>query len=155
MKFITALILLVTAAFAQPRARIGEYALELEDAPVAQISHSREALKSPPSIAHQKKIESAQRVVLADLAKRKIAVRHAASLLVNAIYVDAAKLDAAALGGIAGVKRVQFLPPVTRDLNAAVGLVNASAAWSAVGGVGSAGAGMKIGIIDTGIDQTH
>jgi len=44
---------------------------------------------------------------------------------------------------------------VTRDLNAAVSLVNASAAWSAVGGVGSAGAGMKIGIIDTGIDQTH
>src|SRR5207248_11689054 len=65
------------------------------------------------------------------------------------------KVNAAALAAIPGVKRVQFLPPVTRDLNAAVSLVNASAAWSAVGGVGSAGAGMKIGIIDTGIDQTH
>src|SRR5712692_7065200 len=89
MKFVATLILLVTAAFAQPRARMGEYALVLEDAPMAEI------------------------------------------------------------------KRPQYLPPVSRDLNAAVSLVNASAAWSAVGGTGTAGAGIKIGIIDTGIDQTH
>src|SRR5207248_693905 len=46
-------------------------------------------------------------------------------------------------------------PPVTRDLNAAVNLVNAPAAWSAVGGTSNAGAGIRIGIIDTGIDQNH
>jgi len=34
------------------------------------------------------------------LAKRKIAVRHAASLLVNSIYVDASKVDAAELAAI-------------------------------------------------------
>src|SRR5258705_6911053 len=107
MKPISVLILLAIAAGAQPRARMGEYALILEDAPVAQMSHSREALKSPQSLAHQKKIESAQRNVLAELAKRKIAVRHAASLLVNTIYIDAAKVDATALAAIPGVKRVQ------------------------------------------------
>src|SRR6266851_2142171 len=29
------------------------------------------------------------------------------------------------------------------------------AAWAAVGGVANAGAGIKIGVLDTGIDQTH
>ena len=33
--------------------------------------------------------------------------------------------------------------------------MNAPAAWTALGGQGSAGLGMKIGIIDSGIDQTH
>ncbi|MGH9559301.1 MAG: S8 family serine peptidase, partial [Bryobacteraceae bacterium] len=42
-----------------------------------------------------------------------------------------------------------------RTLNRAVQLVNASAAWNTLGGQGNAGAGMKIAIIDTGIDQTH
>ena len=34
-------------------------------------------------------------------------------------------------------------------------LINAPAVWSALGGQSNAGAGIKIGIIDTGIDQTH
>ncbi len=40
-------------------------------------------------------------------------------------------------------------------LNAAVDLVGVPAAWSAIGGSANAGAGVKIGIIDTGIDQNH
>ena len=40
-------------------------------------------------------------------------------------------------------------------LNAAVNLVGVPAAWSAIGGSANAGAGVKIGIIDTGIDQNH
>jgi uncharacterized protein (TIGR03437 family) len=40
-------------------------------------------------------------------------------------------------------------------LNRAAALVNASAAWNVVGGVGTAGAGVKIAILDSGIDQTH
>src|SRR2546425_7442358 len=34
-------------------------------------------------------------------------------------------------------------------------LISAPAVWSALGGQSNAGAGIKIGIIDTGIDQTH
>ena len=40
-------------------------------------------------------------------------------------------------------------------LNAALNLVGVPAAWSAIGGSANAGAGVKIGIIDTGIDQNH
>src|ERR1700686_11566 len=40
-------------------------------------------------------------------------------------------------------------------LNRANQLLNGPAAWNGLGGIPNAGAGMKIAIIDTGIDQTH
>lgn len=40
-------------------------------------------------------------------------------------------------------------------MNRSTVLINASTLWAAVGGQGNAGAGIKIGIIDSGIDQTH
>src|SRR5260370_7795477 len=40
-------------------------------------------------------------------------------------------------------------------LNKATQLMNAPVAWNLVGGQSKAGAGTKIGILDTGIDQTH
>ncbi len=41
------------------------------------------------------------------------------------------------------------------NLNRATQLVNAPAAWNAFGGIQNAGAGIKIAMLDTGIDQTH
>jgi minor extracellular serine protease Vpr len=155
MTRIAIFLLLSVAAFAQSRPRAGEYALILEDPPVAQKAQSRGALTSREAVAHRQRVETAQGSVLKELAARKIAVRRSASLLVNAIYVEADRATALSLASIPGVKRVQFLPPVRRDLSAAVNVVNASTAWSAVGGAGNAGTGIKIGIIDTGIDQNH
>ena len=43
--------------------------------------------------------------------------------------------------------------PTTEDPDLA--LVNAVAAWGQVGGAANAGAGVKVGIVDTGIDFTH
>ncbi len=63
--------------------------------------------------------------------------------------------DAAALKNIPGVKWIQYQPPSKPALNAALDLVRVPAAWSAIGGSANAGAGVKIGIIDTGIDQNH
>ena len=40
-------------------------------------------------------------------------------------------------------------------LNRATQLMNAPAAWNAVGGVSNGGKGIKIAILDSGIDQTH
>jgi minor extracellular serine protease Vpr len=41
------------------------------------------------------------------------------------------------------------------EMNRSPTLIGAQTLWTAVGGQGNAGAGVKIGIIDTGIDQTH
>jgi len=155
MKRVSVLLLLVTAAFAQTRSRLAEYALVLEDPPVAQKAQSRVALQSSAALAHLQKIRGAQSRVLSELARRKVRVASTAQILVNAIFVRIAPDGAAALKGIPGVKWIQYLPPLKPLLNAAVSLVGVPAAWSAVGGSANAGAGVKIGIIDTGIDQNH
>jgi uncharacterized protein (TIGR03437 family) len=153
---ITSAILLaaVVAAFGQTR-RLAEYALVLEDPPVAEKVHGRAELQSEAARAHLGKIRAAQSGVLSELARRKVHVTSSGAILVNAVFVRATAADAAGLAAIPGVKRVQYLPPVKRALTTAAGLVGVPAAWAAVGGAGNAGAGIKIGIIDSGIDQGH
>ena len=145
----------LAVSFGQSLPHRGEYALILQDAPVAQNTHSRAELASAAAKARLQAVRKAQAPVLAELQRRKIHVNYASQVLVNAIFVNAPGQDAAQLRTIPGVAHVQYLPPVTRDLNTALNLENVSAAWSAVGGSANAGAGIKIGIIDTGIDQNH
>src|SRR5664279_3494988 len=155
MKRVSVLLLLATAAFAQTRSRLAEYALVLEDPPVAQKAQSRIALKSPEAQAHLQKIRGAQSRVLAELAARKVRVAATSQTLVNAIFVHVTPEQAAALKDIPGVKWIQYQPASKPLLNTAVNLVGVPAAWSLVGGSANAGAGVRIGIIDTGIDQNH
>jgi len=155
MKRVSVLFLLVTAAFAQTRSRLAEYALVLEDPPVAQKVQSRVALQGAEAQAHLQKVRGAQSRVLAELAARKVRVSSTSQILVNAIFVRIAPEQAAALKNIPGVKWIQYLPQSKPLLNAAVNLVGVPAAWSAIGGSANAGAGVRIGIIDTGIDQNH
>ena len=155
MKRIFVLLLLVTAAFAQTRSRLAEYALVLEDPPVAQKAQSRVALQSAEAQAHLRKIRGAQSLVLAELAARKVRVSATSQVLVNAIFVRIAPEQTSALKNIPGVKWIQYQPPAKPLLNAAVNLVGVPAAWTAIGGSANAGAGVRIGIIDTGIDQNH
>jgi minor extracellular serine protease Vpr len=68
------------------------------------------------------------------------------------------KLNGASFDSLrAGPGVVSVEPSLTYALamNRSVGVINAPAAWAALGGVANAGAGMKIGVIDSGIDQTH
>ena len=152
---ISALFLLVFAAFGQTRGHMADYALLLADAPVAQTSQSRLALQSTEAQARTRSLHAAQRSVLAELTRRKVPVRGTSQILLNAIFVRATRETAAQLLAIPGVVHVVPLPRFKRDLNVALGLENVSAAWNAVGGPTNAGAGIKIGIVDTGIDQNH
>ncbi len=155
MKRISVLMLLVTAAFSQSRGRLVDYALVLEDPPVAQKIQSRAALKSSEAQAQLAKVRGAQRSVIAELGRRKVQVSSTSQVLVNAVFVRVAADDRAALKNIPGVKWMQYLPPAKPLLNTALDLVGVPAAWAAIGGSSNAGAGIRIGIIDTGIDQNH
>ncbi|MEO8597864.1 MAG: S8 family serine peptidase [Candidatus Solibacter sp.] len=155
MQRVSAFILLAAAAFAQPQGRLPEYALVLEDPPVAQKVPSRAALQSAAAQSHLQKIRRAQSTVLAQLAARKVPVTATSQTLVNAIFVRVSHQDAPALQAIPGVKWIQYQPPSKPALAAAEDLIRVPAAWSAIGGNTNAGAGVRIGIIDTGIDQTH
>jgi hypothetical protein len=53
-----------------------------------------------------------------------------------------------------GVIRVERMEPLRRHMNRALDLVAAREAWSQVGGISNAGAGVRIGIIDTGSTRT-
>jgi subtilisin family serine protease len=75
----------------------------------------------------------------------------------NAVAIS---LNGASLGSIAAapmVKKAQYeglyRPLDNNDPD--LSLIHAIDAWNAVGGPGNAGAGVKVGIIDTGIDQAH
>ncbi len=54
-----------------------------------------------------------------------------------------------------GVRRVYFSRPYRKLLDAAAGLVHAQGLWTAAGGRANAGKGIKIGIVDSGIDTTN
>ncbi len=155
MKRVLPLLVLCFAAFSQTRSRLGEYALVLEDEPVARKVLSRVALRSPEAQAHTRRIRGAQAGVIAELERRGVAVTGATQVLVNAVVVAATRETAAGLREIPGVRYIVPVGKARPALDRAVNLMNVSAAWSAAGGTGQAGAGIKIGIIDSGIDQNH
>jgi uncharacterized protein (TIGR03437 family) len=142
--------LLASAAFGQTRSRLAEYALVLEDQPVARKIQSRAALQGAAAQAHLERIRNAQSAVLAELARRQVKVTRATQILLNAVFVSATPEEAAQLVGMAGVVKVAHMPRYKPALDKAVGLVNLP-----VGGVPNGGAGIRIGIIDSGIDQNH
>ena len=124
--------------------RLEEYALILQDPPLARQPSARA------------RIESAQQQLVGDLARRKVPVSGAVRILLNAVFVRVPRTRVAELHSLAGVKHVVRLPRIHRNLNVAVNLVNVPAAWSALsGGMANAGAGVKIAIIDSGLDDTH
>lgn len=155
MKRVLVVLALAIAAFAQTRSRLGEYALILDDQPVARKIQSRMALSSNQAHAQFQKIQQAQSAVMAELRGRKIRVTGSTQVLLNAVLVAASREDVAQLRQITGVKYVLPAPHAHPDLDRAVSLMNVPAAWSALGGASNAGAGIKIGIIDSGIDQNH
>ena len=133
----------------------GEYAVVLSDPPLARQMTSRRDLRSVAAVDSVSKIRREQDGVRSLIQARKIRVHGASQTLVNAIFVRASEAEAATLRGLPGVSRVEYLPPLKRKLDRAIDLIRASAAWNTLGGQANAGAGMKIGIIDTGIDQNH
>jgi minor extracellular serine protease Vpr len=75
--------------------------------------------------------------------------------LLNCIFVVATPAQAAALRKLPGVTAVTRMRTYRRADQ--LSMSDVSGAWSAagIGGETNAGAGIKIGMIDTGIDQTH
>src|SRR6266705_5528437 len=77
------------------------------------------------------------------------------SIVLNALAV---KLNGNAMNGLLNAPGAAFISGdylYHLDMNRSPALIGAPTLWAANGGQGNAGAGVKIGIIDTGIDQTH
>jgi uncharacterized protein (TIGR03437 family) len=146
--------LLLPAMKGAPPEWPGRYALILDGAPLANQA-TREALHAPIAEGRRKELLSAQRSLQLMLAMRHIAVTGSVHTLLNAVFVAASADRVPQLRALPGVAAVIPMPVLHRKLNKALNLVNATQAWAALEGASNAGAGVKIGILDTGIDQTH
>lgn len=131
------------------------YALILQDAPVAAQFATREAARSLQADSYRAQIESRQAALKSELASRNFNVVGSVSTLANAVFVVSTPNREAEMRSVPGVSDVVLMRKLHPTLNKATGLMNAPAAWTTLGGVGNAGAGIKIGIIDSGITQTH
>jgi uncharacterized protein (TIGR03437 family) len=145
--------LLIVFAFAGlAQTAPGRYTLILEDPPAA---HQFRNARAPEAVTYRQQIEAKQRALRAQLESRKIAVIGSVSTVLNAIFVVTTPDRVDELKGLPGVIGVVPARRYKRSLNEAVNLVDAPAAWTSLGGIQNAGKGIKIAILDSGIDQNH
>lgn len=112
-------------------------------------------LASPAASQARTAARSAQASLRQAVAARGGRVLDSSELLVNALYVSGSEADAAYWGSLPGVKYVHRVRAYSRQLSQALELVKAQQAWTAAGGVNNAGAGVRIAILDSGIDHNH
>ena len=134
------------------------YIVELEGEPAATYaarsgkpSHRRDAafLARAAEIGRQQ--EGARRSVEQSGAQ----VLDSTHAVMNALIVTAPASQAAGLASIPGVIRVYPVRLYKTTLDHALPIHRVPDAWDQIGGVLNAGLGMKIAIIDTGIDARH
>ena len=128
------------------------YVVVLEDPPVGARFASQAAAQSAAAADYRRQIAAKQGAVLSELAARNIQVTSQSSLLLNAVFVSAPGHSIDELRAIPGVRSVTPLRRMKAHLNRAIQLMNAQAAWSTVGGQSNAGKGIKIAILDSGLD---
>jgi uncharacterized protein (TIGR03437 family) len=131
---------------------LNRYALLLADPPAATAAarSSRTAMS-----AARARVRGGHAAVKAALQARGVRVVGETDTLLNAIFVSADEAQAAALDSLPGVDGVVRMRSIHRALDHAEQLTNVPAAWNLLGGMSNAGAGLKIAIIDSGIDNTH
>ena len=147
-----ALLLFVLPCAAQVSDR---YAVVLAEPPLAARYGTRAELFTPAGVTARAQVEASQGTFQTALEARQFSVTGASSLLLNAVFVSTSPGRLAELENMPGVLGVVRLRKYKRSLNKALPLLGADLAWPAVGGFPNAGKGIRIGIIDTGVDQTH
>src|ERR1700693_6211844 len=134
----------------------GRYILFLQDEAVS-ARFTREEFETTAAVAYRQQVRAGQQALIQTLQSRNISVTGSIDTVLNAVFVATTADREAELASLPGVVAVRRERQGEKHLNKAVQLMNAPAAWSntAIGGQGNAGKGIKIAILDTGIDQTH
>ena len=143
-------ILVLLAMLAAP-GFAAHYAVILEGDPAAAVS----GRGSGAVAAARQRVIGSHAAVRNVLRGRGLRITGEANLFLNAIFIDADASEVAGLETLAGVKQVARLKRFHPALDHGEQLINVPAAWALAGGMTNAGAGIKIAIIDTGIEATH
>src|SRR4051794_36412239 len=120
----------------------GKYIVELASPPAVSV-HARSAVRAE---------QARMRPSIEGLGARVVS---SIELVANAFIVELPDDDAPRLMRHPGVRRVTPVPMMRASLDHALPLLKVPEAWNALGGISRAGAGIKIGIIDSGISPTH
>ena len=140
----------------------GRYIVELSNESVAehmfhyapQGVHGRAAMRSTEADAQRTRIRAQQQDVRTRVEQLSGRIVGQVEEVSNALIVRIPDAQAAQLAALPGVKKVYPVRKFYLMLDHALPLHKVPDAWSQVG-LGNAGAGVKIAIIDTGIDQNH
>ena len=146
-----------TGAHVTPHFVPNRYIVFLADPPVSARYAKREEMETSAAVAYRGQIQTTQQNLARDLGTRNIRVTGSVDTLLNAVFVEVTPDRLAEIRGLPGVIGVMPERGLKKSLNKATQLANAPAAWAnaSIGGQSNAGNGIKIGILDTGIDQTN
>jgi len=136
------------------------YLVELTEPPAADVALEQEPGVFPQLLrsdfrTYAIRARRQQQALRAELRRRGIQVLDSVEIVANALIVSASQADIAALETLSGVRRVWPARRIRRSLARALPLHHVYAAWTALGDASRAGLGIKIAIIDTGIDISH
>lgn len=122
----------------------GWFVLELAEAPAGRVRGER-------------RVRAAQAGVRSAMAGRmgaRARVRETTEVVMNSLIVQT-DAGSAELASLPGVQRVWPVYRIQRSLDRAAILHQVTKAWEAIGGAEKAGAGVRIGILDSGLDLAH
>jgi minor extracellular serine protease Vpr len=144
------LVILVGSAIALPAQDIvpGKYIVELAGQTLAEAPKSKQTERRAAMQSERLRVRAA-------MAASAVDITNSVESVANALIVNASPEQAAQLAAMPGVARVTPVKLYRKLLDRAVGLQKILEGWAQIGGNGSAGSGVKIGIIDTGIDASH
>ncbi len=136
---------------------VGRYIVELDGAPAADLAiREQKTVSRRLSVLKQYRVtvQQQQRILRHVLKRYGINVVNSLDTLANAVVVRMPPEMARVLRRLSGVKRIYPSLPVQPAMDSALVLHHVPEAWAWMG-FERAGEGIKIAILDSGIDTTH
>ena len=138
-----------------PNRFVVELATEPLAVHMASTTGSRVNLQSAAALTHRARIAQEQAQTRTGLLQRGAQVLDQVDTVANALLVQTSDADPAPWANLPNVLRVVPVHTVDMVLDRAVVVNRVIDAWTQIGGPANAGLGIKIGIIDSGIDVGH
>src|SRR5207244_3699914 len=135
----------------------GRYIVELTSEPVAEHvarMPGRNTMRGAAASAHRARLRSEQNAMRPRLEQQRAQVLGTVDTVANAMFVQVPDDATAQLAAMPGVARVVPVRMMHMVLDRAVLLHKVADAWNQIG-ADRAGLGVKIAIIDSGIDAGH
>lgn len=147
MRKLTAVFLLLAAMGLAQSGERARYIVQLQEEPAV-----RGANRSARIAAVRSEQQVFARALSGIRGARPVA---ATATAINTVIVEAAEGQAALLAGLPGVKRVELVRDLELHTDRVPGIHKVASVWEQIGGASRAGEGIKIAILDTGIEQSH